>query len=368
MFYAGRLYTIMDYVMDSTYVPDGDLYEYEKKAWGKGGRQFRADNAPIFNAMPIPEYWAKIRSVHYRSRTDTRAVSPPAFIDEEGSIRLKTDLKSSGDVWPIIGRTVAKADYRFNDSKGQRVEGKVETFVDLPDGGWAGDIVALGPLRVGADGAIGFPPPADGLAKAGTVYRAAFTKIDAANAPAILKSMGLDGPTPYQLDLRQGKVNRIVAAIHFDADQGGVAGHLTGADVPAWAPRGWDGVNPAYAKDTGVPLRLHGANPNWVAGLWTSEGDSVEPYGFLDGVALGLMPVNRDTDFYFGNLLTANNPDLHLAFGAEWTATNATVEVNNPTDRNITATVQTAPAIRSRKAFQREVTVPAGTTVYIEAQ
>ena len=271
-------------------------------------------------------------------------------------------------MWPLIGKTTSKADYRFADAKGQKVEGKVETFVDLPEGGWAGDIVALSPLRVGADGAIGFAPPADGAAKSGTLYRAAFTRIDATNAPAILKSMGLDGPTPYKLDIRQGKVNRIVATIHLDAERGGVAGHLTGASMPPRAPRGWDGVNPGYDQETGVPLRLHGANPRWVAGLWTSVSNSVEPYGFLDGVALGLMRVDRDADFYFGNLLTASDTNLNLAFGAEWTATNAIVEVNNPTARNISATVQSAAAIKGRKAVKERVNVPAGSSVYVTAK
>ncbi len=365
MFYAGYLYGILDFDVGSTYVPAGDLYVYETKTWGKGGRQFRADNAPVFNDMPIPEYWARMRDIHYRSRSYRQLISPPAFVDEEGSIRLKMDLKSSGNVWPIIGRTTAKADYRFTDAKGQKVAGKVETFVDLPEGGWAGDIVALSPLRVGADGAIGFPPPADGLAKSGTVYRGVFTKIEATNAPAILKSMGLDGLTPYTLDMRQGKVNRIVATIHFDADKGGVAGHLTGAAIPDRAPRGWEGVNPGYDKETGIPLQLHGANPRWVAGLWTSVTNIVEPYGFLDGVALGLLRVDKDTDFYFGNLLTASDTNLNLAFGAEWTKDCAVIEVNNPTARDISATVRSAEAVKDRKAVKEKVKVPAGSSVYV---
>ncbi len=366
MLYAGYLHTILDYVLDSTYVPAGELYDYEKKVWSKGGRQMRYDNAPVFNEMPMSEYAAKIRSIHYRSRTDTRNVSPPAFVEEWADIRLKMDLKATGEVWPVIGNTAAKANYGYIGKDGKKVTGTVEKFVDLPAGGWAGDIVALSPLRVGAGGAIGFPPPPDGNAKAGTAYRGGFMKVETNNLAAVLNSMGLDGPTPYTLTMKQGKLNRVMAAIHFDAEDGGAAGHLKGAAVPAWGPKGWKSINPGY--EVGVPLRLHGANPCWPAGLWTTRDDKIEPFGFLDGVAFGIMLVDTDADFYFGNLLTASDANLNLAFGAEWTKDRAVIEVNNPTDKAITATVRTAGAIPGRKAFEQKVTVPAGSTIYVEAK
>ncbi len=365
MFYAGQLYSIMEYLLDSTYVPSGDIYDYDKQVWAKGGRRERADNAPLFNDMPIPEYAAKIRSIHPRSRSYVAGISPPVFAEEEATITLKQDLPATGNIWPIIGKTLPNAAYSYTDSTGKKTEGKVTTFIDLPAGGWAGDIVALSPLRVGSDGNVGFPPPANGTAKKDTVYKGTFIKIDAGNAPAVLKSMGLNGATPYKIELQKGLINRTVASVYFDADKGAVSGHLTGAVIPGWAPTNWGAVKPAFQQECGVPLRLCGANPRWVAGLWTSRDDKIEPFGFLDGVVLGMLRVDKDADFYFGNMLTASNANLYLAFGAEWTKDAVVIEVQNPTDKKITATVQTA-VIPGRIAFKKKVTVPAGGTVYLE--
>ena len=177
--------------------------------------------------------------------------------------------------------------------------------------------------------------------------------------------MGLNGATPYKIELQKGLINRTVASVYFDADKGAVSGHLTGAVIPGWAPTNWGAVKPAFQQECGVPLRLCGANPRWVAGLWTSRDDKIEPFGFLDGVVLGMLRVDKDADFYFGNMLTASNANLYLAFGAEWTKDAVVIEVQNPTDKKITATVQTA-VIPGRIAFKKKVTVPAGGTVYLE--
>jgi len=366
MFLAGNRYTILDFVLDSTHVPGGHHYDPAKQDYVPGGRKYGADNAPLFNCLPIPEYWGRARYIHYRLRDDRRLVGPPAHVDAEVDIRLKEDLKPQGDVWPIIGKTGANGTYSYTDPEtGKKVTGKVEGFVDLPEGGTVNDIVALSPLRVSANGDLGFPPSADGTAKAGTAYHGAFTRVDGTNLEAVHKSMGLDGPTPYTLDMKQGKVDRIVGAIHFAAENGGAAGRLKGAEMPLWPPKKWNVVG---RRTFGVPLRLHGANPRWVAGLWRSDDGVIEDFGFLDGVALGTMLVDKDTDFYFGNLITATSPDLNLAFCAAWTRDGTRIEANNPTDKPITATVSTAAAITDRIAIKEKLTVPAGTTLYIGAR
>jgi len=365
MVWGGYLHTILDFVLDSTYVPAGQYFDAVKREYVTGGRRFRYDNAPIFHDMPIPEYWAKARYVHYRSRRDTRGVSPAAHVDMHVDIELRKDLQPQGDVWPMIGRTSANAEVGYTGADGKRVTGKVEKFVDLPVGGFAGDIVALTPLRVGAGGEIGFPA-ASGVVKAGTKYHGEFTKFDAGNRNAVLKSMGVNGPTPYRLAMKQGTVKQIVAGIRFETKEGGVAGHLTGAAVPSWAPQGWRAVNRDYV--VGLPLRLYGANPRWVAGLWTSTENKIEPFSFLGDVCLGNMLADKDADFYFGNLVTATDANLNLAFATEWTADSVKIEVNNPTDQEIAATVETAQAIQGRKQVKEKVSVPAGGTVYVEAK
>jgi len=95
---------------------------------------------------------------------------------------------------------------------------------------------------------------------------------------------------------------------------------------------------------------------------------TIEQSGFIDGVLWGTMLVDENTPFYFGNLLIASDPDLNLAFASEWTADGATIEVNNPTDKEITATITTPKAITDRKAVNEQVTVPAGAGVIVEVK
>ena len=76
--------------------------------------------------------------------------------------------------------------------------------------------------------------------------------------------------------------------------------------------------------------------------------------------------MTADAEFYFGNLLVADNPDLYLAFAAEWTAEGARVEVTNPTEQSIKATIRSPQAIGGRKPLRAEATVPAGSTVFLD--
>lgn len=64
-------------------------------------------------------------------------------------------------------------------------------------------------------------------------------------------------------------------------------------------------------------------------------------------------------------ILTADHPDLVLEV-AKWTATAVKLEVHNPTAAAIEATVSTPAEIKGLKPFSRKVTVPAGSTVYVE--
>jgi hypothetical protein len=175
--------------------------------------------------------------------------------------------------------------------------------------------------------------------------------------------MGLGDATPYKLTLRQGTLRRVLAAIELEAAGGGAAGTLQGGPMPVWPP---PGVH-TFRRVTPVPLKLHGANPRWPLGLWTADGN-ITQYGFLDGVGMGRLDVTKDTRFYFGSLLVASDPNLNLAFASEWTKQGATIEVNNPTEKAIVATVRSAVAIQDRKAIDRKLTVAPGATLYVDVQ
>jgi lysophospholipase L1-like esterase len=139
----------------------------------------------------------------------------------------------------------------------------------------------------------------------------------------------------------------------------GVAGSIKEVVV-----RGWTNAPYSFLRNAGLTLRLQGANPRWTAGLWMPDG-TLDAFSFLDGVLMGTLVTQPEGSFYFGNFITATDPDLNLGFATAWTTDGGVIEVNNPTDKPIKATVQTAAAIKDRPAIKTTLTVPAGTTRYV---
>jgi hypothetical protein len=315
------------------------------------------DSRPIYNAQPIPEYEASTRTVWHPY---------PAYEETfTSTVRLKQDLTASGAVWPVIARTAKGARYLYRDAQtGERVGGSVpaDGYVDLPSYSIVGDWLLHSALRVGGAGEIGFPAPTAGsqAVKAGTVYEATFTKV-LGDPAAAYKAMGFEGPTGFSFELKQGRLDRIAHSLYFSAEDYGVAGHLKGG-------KGYRDNARAY---------LAGANPNWPLGVWTSTGvgiakgwmfgTNVQQFSFLDGkVASARLFTEKDLDFFYGNLLTATDPNLCLSFAADWTADGTRIEAHNPTDQPIEATVSSPAAIPVLVPVKRQASVPPGSSVFID--
>ena len=133
-----------------------------------------------------------------------------------------------------------------------------------------------------------------------------------------------------------------------------------------------------------LPLVIAGVNPRWTAGVWRSDApaDIADQFPVIDAVELGMsaagevqqrsidgtgyttLDVSKDVTFYAGNFISADNPELFLNMES-WTKDGISVEVNNPTDKEITATIQT-PAEIALKPLNKTLTIPAGTTVRVK--
>jgi hypothetical protein len=337
MLYEGEGFVVHAYKFDSTLVP--------------GGRDPGADNSPIFHDLPIPEYAGLGR---YLSIMYGRSL---AFREYLPAVTLKKDLPAKAPVWPVFTKATG-TNYVYTDAAGKRIEGAIAKggYIDLPVGGVAGNLLALTPLRVAADGSTGIACDVDGaIVKAGTTFSGAYVLIDPKKTAETRTALGFDGPTPFSLTMTQGSHARTALFIELTAKDYGAAGSVKGGPMPLLA----------Y-----MPLRLTGANPRWPVGQWQPAADAGKPgpltiFDCYEGAALGLLGVTKDVTFYFGNLLTATNPALNLAFAAPWTQEGTVVEVNNPTRRSITATISTPAAITDRIAVKQKVTVPAGGTVQV---
>ena len=111
-----------------------------------------------------------------------------------------------------------------------------------------------------------------------------------------------------------------------------------------------------------VPLQIRGLNPRWPAGIWRAGG-AVAYTGVIEDTAWPRLDVSKPGAFYAGNLLPADNPALVLSV-VRWTQDRVRIEVHNPTDQAIEATVTTSPEIANYRPLHCKVTVPPGTTVY----
>ncbi len=162
-----------------------------------------------------------------------------------------------------------------------------------------------------------------------------------------LRGMGFAGPTPYQITMTRGKLERIAYLAEMTPERCGVAGEVT--------------KTAELLVD--VPMQIHGLNPRWAAGCWR-DGGAVAYTGVFEQTAWPRLDVSKAGKFYAGNLLIADNPDLVLEF-VRWTKDAIKVEVRNPTDKPIEATISTPAEITNYQALKRDVTVPAGTTIYL---
>jgi hypothetical protein len=339
--YNGPSYTVVDYLFNAT---------VESR-----GRPLGADSSPIFNCRPVNEFEGNLRFWFYMGRKHRS--SRPQYTVYEPSVTLRQDLAPRGDVCPVLWRVKKGAAATvFDDTKQQwtRVEPPAEGTVELPAGAHIGGVKLLDPLHLDAHGNLGPATPEEGnKIESGTSWSARLLRAKKLRRP-VLTALGFGGQLPYDLELTRGSLREVRFGPQVVAKAGGVAGLLSGqSDLRVLGP------------EQLAPIELHGGNPNWPLGLWTAADGEVHNYDYLDGVGRGRIRITRDTDFYFGSLITATSPALRLAFSEPWTKDRAVIAVHNPTDHPINATVATPSEIHGYKSVKKGVTVGPGKTILI---
>lgn len=130
--------------------------------------------------------------------------------------------------------------------------------------------------------------------------------------------------------------------LELDAKDGGFAGTISHAEL---AVR--------------LPIRVHGINPNWTAGLVERQQKWWPLVGVLNGAAYTTLDTAVDHDVWIGNVVACDQPDLVLTLLPDG-EDGFEIEAHNPTDREITATVQTVAAFNPGLPVSRRVTVKPG--------
>ncbi len=283
----------------------------------------------------------------------------------EFDIRLKREVQpvDPQGLFPAFGN-LRDEQYAWFDKSGKLVSGKLgpQDVLDVPVGGYAGGYVALTEGMRVDHGRFGLAPApgAPTTLPGGTRFVARFLMVASANPGTVtakgvenpaewLTAMGLAGKLPYQLRLTRGKLVGVRFLAEIAPDRYGSAGEVAAtADLPFW-----------------VPLHLTDLNPRWPVGLWREDG-TLAYTGIFEGSAWPRLDVGKKGKFYAGNLLTADNAELVLEV-VKWGKDYLKVEAHNPTAAPIEATVSTPREITTLLPLTRKVTVPAGSTVYVEA-
>ncbi|OPZ85477.1 MAG: hypothetical protein BWY76_01396 [bacterium ADurb.Bin429] len=321
------------------------------------------DAMPSLPSEPSTVYEARRRNYSFTPGRDGKRW----IVLTEYEITLKRDVElvNPAGLFPAFSGLRNTRYHTWKEGKlfGEELAGNVVR--NLPVGALAGGFIAMSPELQVCNGQFGLAPQPGTPARlpAGTKLTARFLYAYygfspyAANWKAsyafeddpegLLRGMGFAGPTPYQLTMTRGTLDRIAYLAEMTPDRYGVAGQVT--------------KTAELLVD--VPMQLRGVNANWPAGIWHEDG-TLAYTGIFEATAWPRLDVSKPGKFYAGNLLTASNPDLVLSI-VQWTKDRINLEVHNPTDIAITATITSPAEITGYKALKHTLTIPAGTTTYV---
>ena len=320
------------------------------------------DATPSLASMPTEVYTARRRNYSF---TPGRSGQHWIILTEyEITLKRDVELVNPHGLFPAFGGLRGTGFCRWEDGKTVAGGLAAHAVQSVPVGSLAGGFIAMSPGLQVRDGQFGLAasPGAPARLPAGTRFTVRFLYANHGSTPYAwfwknygfdddsegwLRAMGFAGPTPYQLTLTRGKLERIAYLAEMTPERYGVAGAVT----------------KTAELRCDVPLQLHGLNAHWAAGSWR-EGGEVAFTGVFEQTAWPRLDVAKPGNFYAGNLLIADNPDLVLEV-VRWTKDMIKVEVHNPTDKTIEATVTTPAEIANYKSLQQKVTVPPGTTIYV---
>jgi hypothetical protein len=161
---------------------------------------------------------------------------------------------------------------------------------------------------------------------------------------------GLAGAPRYVVAPQSGKVVSSRYVLTLEAADYGFRGKIPRADLCHEV----------------LPVVVNGLNDNWDAGCYEKNTKWLKRIPVQQGKGyLSLDPWKGDRDFYAGNLLACDRPDMVLRL-LDSRKDRLTFTAHNPTGQALTCTVRTPDALAecySIPKFKKTITVPAGTTI-----
>jgi len=192
----------------------------------------------------------------------------------------------------------------------------------------------------------------------------------------IIHSLGLHGAPAYHVQPTQGTIEDTEFILTLNTTDYGFSAKVQEAHLPLELPVRIAGLNPRW--DTGILYKGEATRmiPEWVidefdqryvARRQRKATNEILRFPVLDD-GTGFLQIDTevgDKDVYIGNLLVSDNPDVYLTL-VNTRPGKAAFEVHNPTDTAVSCCVHPAPGFSLLGSFTKDVTVPAGTSMYIE--
>ncbi len=203
---------------------------------------------------------------------------------------------------------------------------------------------------------LGFPVAGQTL-KAGTeltyrvlVVTGSFDDIAGTELMESIRSqLGLaePGKVGYQVALEQGTVKDQRYVLTIDGQGKGFAGEIT---LPERFP-------------VSLPVVVENLNDKWTSVLYERESKRLRPLGmFANAVYCHRAPEERKGKILIGHPFTLSSPDLSLSV-VRTGEKELTLQIHNPTDREMEVTVSRNPIFDFVAAADFAVTIPAGQTI-----
>ncbi len=320
------------------------------------------DARPTFPSEPSSVYQARFRRWNFTGFTPEAPY--PTLLDYDIELKRDVEPRKPGGLFPAFAPLRSPTNAWFDETGIVQVSTQATGVLwDIPAGALAGGYIPLSDgLRTDRNW-IGLKPPAfaDGRAPAHTRFTARLlltgnqfqtrplsTRFDE-NPAAWLKALGVRGAPSFALTFTRGKLERLSFLAETTAD-GGVVSGLVATNSPDIPYR--------------LPMPVRGVNERWPAAIWRPE-DGIRYVGVFEGRAWPLLDVRRAGPFIAGNLVVADRPEIVFSI-VTWAKDRLRLDVHNPTDAPIVTRLHTPVPIPGYTVFDRQVTIPAGTSLFVE--
>jgi hypothetical protein len=309
----------------------------------------------------------------------------------QGTLRFKRDVTLAGTLPVELERVLLEggSQYGIGDTlvlsdkeKGPRTVKFTDQPISLSGALPRGGFIAGGPSDVGA---LAVVPVSDNLVynvttstasptslswsyyvglghagqqfKAGDEVRYAYLTVSLskelplteATLTALADSFGLRGAAPLNVTPSAGKITSIDGFTTASAQDGE-----------------FEAIFIAAPMIINRPFKVEGLTDNGTAAVYMLEGDDhMKRFRFVpmfEGAALFQQNLDHGSRLWAGNVFIADNPSLKLTpvlYGLE-PGEQPFLEIHNPTDREISATIKSPPNTPDFAGFSHEVTVSAG--------